>query len=1260
MGNEVSTSTGTSVNLEHEDFQVEGLIPLEIKRNSCGDKVEQVSSDIDNDGDNDNNNNIITIERKYSHSNPNLNHSQGDFFSGGLLLGTLAGTEQNDKRIFRDPVLDAVAAGSAVRKKKHERAQQIRQQRFSSLLADNEWKTSLRRLAKTASSTVKTVAHVAAPHLKDAKKVVVSSATEFAHDVKKEWEKGNETQFVNDEETVTIYSISEFTSSPSLHTRRGSASSAISVDLVATHSRKNSLLAFPSSLPNVDESFEESEELLKIKKDESDDDDDDKSKNRKPNSRPLMVSKKSSQDGKSTVSITASSQIHEEPEHAISNLNEEENDDGKTVVIDVSVDVQKVQLAECHTEENNEKLSTTIYEKQHNLTTHNNHCMKTRSKTEELNVQSDRSKQIYTAIDTNSTVPLQTRIVNKRDIEEIGPQMNVIDETMSPELPFDEKKESDCRANDDIGSEIESTTTQENFKVRQMTEGEIAIQSGTVSCDMLSATEQPIRNGINGGNDVSDIEVFPSENEMTRKDFDVVPPTEIAFLKRDSSKHTTETTTAKPTRPTGADEKLEGLVVNTTIQDEYFDIRPENDDIGSTMELDGISNKLRKDCERDSVFDEKETHNIQSLNRTPDGKKADRMLPLFDMNEDSIYQNKDVDTLKIRDGTRTNPEEKFEKCTRKSRLEHASFIPSFEQNIFENRKSIVKYVVTKLTGFDIEVKDKTHKLDLFDPTLSFDCPVVDSIFDKQMNTTSASSSLSSPPEIQTCHQIEDKRSCRRSIEETNEHISMFDFVPAKREISSEPDEEEDYFRLRSNVSQERSRQRASLKQESAVSLSNSLDSLSTQQNSFNSRPFSTSSRRPNSLRLRRQGSKMSLRSLINTKLARSPYEIPVENRCLVDGKQTDLNPANDGCEMVRWDSDAEANFPSVPDTEEMTEAVERSELFHETLMAFSSLENLQFLEDFPHRKSPEVSKSMASLIWRQLVANWKHAESCRAMLTRPSSIPLSNLVRQTGFSDDDDTLSSSMSTINFRFDAMNVSFSNDFVSADAYSLLRNIYDDCYDRTHEDFLVLTRFLCDFGPLPSLYDVSGRRNGAGIHSSLRHDFSTTHKINQQEDTPTITDIQKEAKQQLTNLEIVIDCIVQYSTHNDPQSTDTEGDCISSSVGVKDYSSIRKKATRKYNGDVSQVKDALRGEITFPDEGSLICGLYSLHNLAEHNGNRKKIGSTKSVPSFKIVRLKNLFRTTRAGSEFYHSLPTGYRHILVNLRLNGGLIAGMFSLL
>jgi len=371
---------------------------------------------------------------------------------------------------------------------------------------------------------------------------------------------------------------------------------------------------------------------------------------------------------------------------------------------------------------------------------------------------------------------------------------------------------------------------------------------------------------------------------------------------------------------------------------------------------------------------------------------------------------------------------------------------------------------------------------------------------------------------------------------------------------------------------------------------------------------------------------------------------------LVDDKQIDLNSIEHRDQMVQWDCDAEAIFPSVPDT------IERSELFYETLMAFSSLENLEFLEDIPHRMSTGVSKTMALLMWRQLVANWKHSESCKAILTRPSSIHMSSLVRQTGFCDDEttqDSFTSSTSTIHFRFNAKNVTFSNDFVSGDAYMLLRNVQDNCYDGTHEDFLVLTRFLCDIGPSSSLYGISNSRHCSAKNSSLRHDFKVRHKRNQQGGIPSITDIQKEAKAQLSNLEIVIDHIVQYSTQNVLPYTDTESNGVFSSVGIKDYSSIREKATRKYDGDVLQVKDVLRGEITFPDEGSLICGLYCLHNLAKHNDNKKKIGNVNSIPSFKIARLKNLFRTTRAGSVFYHALPTGYRHILINLRLNDGLI-------
>ena len=50
----------------------------------------------------------------------------------------------------------------------------------------------------------------------------------------------------------------------------------------------------------------------------------------------------------------------------------------------------------------------------------------------------------------------------------------------------------------------------------------------------------------------------------------------------------------------------------------------------------------------------------------------------------------------------------------------------------------------------------------------------------------------------------------------------------------------------------------------------------------------------------------------------------------------------------------------------------------------------------------------------------------------------------------------------------------------------------------------------------------------------------------------------------------------------------------IDVKDAASIEKKARRKYQGDLLQVKDVLRAQIVFPTEGSLICGLPFFTNL------------------------------------------------------------------
>jgi hypothetical protein len=135
------------------------------------------------------------------------------------------------------------------------------------------------------------------------------------------------------------------------------------------------------------------------------------------------------------------------------------------------------------------------------------------------------------------------------------------------------------------------------------------------------------------------------------------------------------------------------------------------------------------------------------------------------------------------------------------------------------------------------------------------------------------------------------------------------------------------------------------------------------------------------------------------------------------------------------------------------------------------------------------------------------------------------------------------------------------------------------------------------------------------------------------------------------------VEFSSQNN--STTTSGTTGTSyTVGIKKYTSIRRKAARKYNDDILQVKDVLRGQITFPDEATLVCGLYSLNDLcAQPQPSGPKEAYRRDWPKIEIVRLKNLFRVSPLGNYFPSSLPTGYRHILVNIRLGDTIIAGKF---
>ena len=653
---------------------------------------------------------------------------------------------------------------------------------------------------------------------------------------------------------------------------------------------------------------------------------------------------------------------------------------------------------------------------------------------------------------------------------------------------------------------------------------------------------------------------------------------------------------------------------------------------------------------------------------------------LFDANEESVYQSEDVDNSGNCTGNQSA--EESDSNIFASKPEQEIPIQRSKESFFKDRKRIVKYVVAKLTGFDIEVNDKTVKHEIFDPTSINDYPIVRSVFENQVHDDTevlSSSSFSSAPEIDMPCQKEETAPQNLLEGEMNELFPIFDFIPAKSGISRPIDAVEEGNRVKQSVSKENVSKRKLFKQDSLASFSthekssnsmqlkirkrklfkqesgsirDSLASFSTHEKSANSMQFSSSRR--SSRRLRRQGSRLSL-ALSNAQSSKSPYETPIENRSLVDGRQqNETNSIDHGGQLVRWDTDKEAKFPSVPDTEEMTEALERSELFHDTLAAFSSLENIDFLKDFPFRKSTKVPQALAALMWRQLVANWKHSESCKAMLTKPSSIHLPRQTMDAEFYDFDDDLSSSVSTIRFRLNSRNVVLPNFFLAADSYSSLRCLNDDNgYDVLNNGTLVLSRFLCDVGPGLSS-SASGCTKAKGGYL-LRHDLSTTLESDANAGALNITEIQTEAKKLLANFERVIDRIAEYSAQNVSAPTDTECDDITYSCGVKDYASIRNKARRKYGGDVSQVKDVLRGQITFPDEGSLVCGLSSLYENAENGDGAKKIDVTQSSVSFQIVRLKNLFRTTGATEGISNALPTGYRHILLNIKFDCGLIAG-----
>jgi hypothetical protein len=145
-------------------------------------------------------------------------------------------------------------------------------------------------------------------------------------------------------------------------------------------------------------------------------------------------------------------------------------------------------------------------------------------------------------------------------------------------------------------------------------------------------------------------------------------------------------------------------------------------------------------------------------------------------------------------------------------------------------------------------------------------------------------------------------------------------------------------------------------------------------------------------------------------------------------------------------------------------------------------------------------------------------------------------------------------------------------------------------------------------------------------------------------------------------LIDRLVVFASQDyNPSQMEDYDDAknVAFSVDIKDARAIQQKADNKYAGELLEVKDVLRAQVVFPTEGSLVCAFAFLNQycfLSSTQSSGSKIVHEIGLKS-EIVRIKNLFAVTPTGQPCQVDLPTGYRHLLLTVRLDNGMLAGKY---
>jgi hypothetical protein len=304
-------------------------------------------------------------------------------------------------------------------------------------------------------------------------------------------------------------------------------------------------------------------------------------------------------------------------------------------------------------------------------------------------------------------------------------------------------------------------------------------------------------------------------------------------------------------------------------------------------------------------------------------------------------------------------------------------------------------------------------------------------------------------------------------------------------------------------------------------------------------------------------------------------------------------------------------------------------LLQEEWLSFSSISPI----DLPFRYSNSFAplKFVGSLLWRQLISCWKHAEITRTMLT-------CGMFSQVDY----DMQYSETRSIN-----RSVTSSQRGRRSSAHSLKLNGVNQRQKMTGSDTRISNGFDVDrknFSLSTFLTQINCEPSSPSSEI-LRHEVTSSgsNKV-------LIEDLLESAQSSLQELSLLVKDVIAFSSMGTLCPHDSE--VIRFSLGMKDADSIGRKAERKYQGDFLQVKDILRAHIVFRNEGALVCGLVRLLQTTK----RSDSDGDKPFGGFVLVRMKNLFAAGSCiGTLRPSPLPTGYRHVLLNFRLKNGLLVG-----